>query len=42
MALNAGMAGVLTLTGATSSADLARSEIKPTYVITQLGELLDI
>jgi NagD protein len=42
MGLNAGMAGALTLTGATSPADLARSEIQPTYVITKLGELLDI
>ena len=41
MGLNAGMAGALTLTGATSEADLAQSTIKPTYVIRQLGELLN-
>jgi HAD superfamily hydrolase (TIGR01450 family) len=40
MALKAGMAGALTLTGATSSDDLAYSDIKPTYVISQLGDLL--
>lgn len=41
MGLDAGMAAALTLTGATSEADLAVSDIKPTYVIHQLGELLD-
>jgi phosphoglycolate/pyridoxal phosphate phosphatase family enzyme len=40
MGLNAGMAGVLTLTGATGETDLDRSDIKPTYVIHQLGDLL--
>ena len=40
MGLNAGMAGALTLTGATGEADQAQSPIKPTYVIRQLGDLL--
>jgi NagD protein len=40
MGLNAGMAAALTLTGATSEADLAASPIRPTYVIHQLGDLL--
>ena len=40
MGLNAGMAGALTLTGATSESDLAKSTIKPTYVIRQLADLL--
>ncbi len=40
MGLNAGMAGALTLTGATSAAALAQSPIQPTYVIRELGELL--
>jgi NagD protein len=40
MGLDAGMAAALTLTGATTQADLADSPIKPTYVINQLGELL--
>lgn len=40
MGLNAGMAGALTLTGATGEADLAKSTIKPTYVIRQLADLL--
>ena len=40
MGLNAGMAGALTLTGATSQADVERSAIKPTYVIEQLAGLL--
>jgi len=42
MGLNAGMAGALTLTGATGEAELAASAIKPTYVIRQLAELLDM
>ncbi len=40
MGLNAGMAGVLTLTGATDEAALAQSDIQPTFVIKQLRELL--
>jgi len=40
MGLNAGMAGALTLTGATSESDLAKSTIKSTYVIRQLADLL--
>lgn len=40
MGLNGGMAGALTLTGATTEADLATSDIKPTYVVRQLSELL--
>jgi len=40
MGLNAGMAGALTLTGATDMAMLAASEIKPTYVLRQLADLL--
>ena len=40
MGLNAGMAGVLTLTGATDEAALAQSDIQPTFVIKQLSELL--
>jgi arabinose operon protein AraL len=40
MGLNAGMAGALTLTGATSVDVLAQSPIQPTYVIRELGELL--
>jgi NagD protein len=40
MGLNAGMAGALTLTGATGEADLAQSSINPTYVIRQLADLL--
>ena len=40
MALNAGMASALTLTGATSRAELEASEIQPAYVIESLGELL--
>ena len=40
MGLNAGMAGTLTLTGATTEAVLAQSTIKPTYVIRQLSDLL--
>lgn len=40
MGLNAGMSGALTLTGATDEAALAASEIKPTYVLRQLADLL--
>ncbi|MCB9418229.1 MAG: HAD-IIA family hydrolase [Ardenticatenaceae bacterium] len=40
MGLQAGMAGALTLTGATDGAALAASEIKPTYVLRQLSDLL--
>lgn len=40
MGLNAGMSGALTLTGATNEAALAQSEIKPTYVLRQLADLL--
>lgn len=40
MGLNAGMAGALTLTGATGPAAVAGSDIRPTYVIQNLGELL--
>ena len=42
MARNAGMAGVLVLTGATSPADLAASDASalPDYVIQTLPELL--
>lgn len=40
MGLNAGMAGALTLTGATSEAMLAASSIKPTYVLNCLADLL--
>ena len=40
MGLNAGMAGALTLTGATNAELAAQSEIIPTYIIHHLGELL--
>jgi arabinose operon protein AraL len=40
MGLNAGMAGALTLTGATHEDALATSDIQPTYVIKQLSDLL--
>ncbi len=40
MGLNAGMAGALTLTGATDMALLAASAVRPTYVIQQLSELI--
>jgi NagD protein len=40
MGLNAGMAAALTLTGATSEADLALSAIQPTYVLHRLADLL--
>lgn len=40
MGLNAAMSGALTLTGATDEAGLAASSIRPTYVLSQLGDLL--
>ncbi len=40
LGLNAGMAAALILTGATDEAMLARSEIRPTYVLRQLSDLL--
>ena len=40
MGLNAGMAGALTLTGATSEETAVQSNITPTYIIQNLGELL--
>ena len=40
MGLQSGMAGALTLTGATGEAALAASQIQPTYVIHQLADLL--
>jgi NagD protein len=40
MGLNAGMAGALTLTGATDLAMLEVSEVKPTFVLRSLGDLI--
>ncbi len=40
MGLNAGMAGALTLTGATDEEILSTSEIKPSFVLRQLADLL--
>jgi arabinose operon protein AraL len=40
MGLDAGMAAALTLTGATSLAQAAASSIRPTYVVSQLADLL--
>jgi len=40
MGLNAGMAGALTLTGATGLAAVAASTIRPTYVLRDLGDLI--
>lgn len=40
MGLDAGMAAALALGGATTADMLARSEIRPTYVLRQLGDLL--
>jgi NagD protein len=40
MGLDAGMAAALTLTGATSAAMLAQSEVQPTYVLRQLSDLI--
>ncbi len=42
MGLEAGMAAALTLTGATDEAAAARSSIRPTYVLTGLGDLLPV
>ena len=42
MGLNAGMAGTLTLTGATNAEMLAQSDIVPMYVIQQLSDLIPI
>jgi NagD protein len=42
MGLNAGMAGALTLTGATTADMLSASDIKPTYVLHTLADLLPI
>ena len=41
MGINAGMASALTLTGATRLADAQATSIKPTYIINDLGELVD-
>jgi phosphoglycolate/pyridoxal phosphate phosphatase family enzyme len=41
MGLNAGMASALTLTGATTLIEAEASPIKPTYIIKDLGELVD-
>jgi ribonucleotide monophosphatase NagD (HAD superfamily) len=41
MGLNAGMDAALTLTGATDKTILNDSAIKPTYVVQNLGELLE-
>ena len=40
MGLRAGMAAALTLTGATTEAMLAQSDVRPTYVLRQLADLL--
>ena len=40
MGLNAGMSGALTLTGATDEAALAKANIKPTYILRRLTDLL--
>jgi NagD protein len=40
MGLDAGMATALTLTGATTRADLNRATVKPTYIIESLSDLL--
>jgi ribonucleotide monophosphatase NagD (HAD superfamily) len=40
MGLNTGMAGALTLTGATDGTALAESEIQPTCILRQLADLL--
>ncbi len=42
MGLNAGMSSALALTGATTEAMLALSDIKPTYVLRQLSDLLPL
>ena len=41
MGLNAGMASALALTGATKLAEAETSPTKPTYIIKDLGELVD-
>jgi phosphoglycolate/pyridoxal phosphate phosphatase family enzyme len=41
MGMQAGMATALVLTGATTMADVSHSIIKPTYVLANVGELLD-
>ena len=38
--LNAGMAAALTLTGATSAVEASASNIRPTYVVRRLSDLL--
>lgn len=40
MGLNAGMSGALALTGATTESEAVISEIKPTYMIHQLSDLI--
>jgi ribonucleotide monophosphatase NagD (HAD superfamily) len=40
MGLEAGMAAALALTGATDAAALERSDIRPTYVLERLADLL--
>ena len=42
MGLDAGMAGALTLTGATTVDMLAASDIKPTYVLQTLADLIPL
>ncbi len=42
MGLNNGMAAALALTGATDAATLAKSAIRPTYVLRQLSDLLPV
>jgi NagD protein len=41
MGINAGMASALTLTGATKLSEAEASDINPTYIINDLGELVD-
>jgi NagD protein len=40
MGLAAGMAAAITLTGATTEADLAATAVRPTYILHQLADLL--
>ena len=40
MGIDAGMASALTLTGATTLDDAARSAVHPNYVVRNIGELL--
>ncbi len=42
MGLNAGMAGALTLTGATDPDMLSASDIRPTYILRNLGDLIPL